>query len=561
MYYAISIGPLLLVRHWIIAKLENLMKNPLSKFLLFDERSDGIYVKATAQGIEAFDFDQCIRELEEAMVTNYDPVKIQDAVSRGRGQFEKIGPPFRYYNPEWDHHIDTFISPLKATVIIKSDCAQAGLTPDVDSIKFHLKRKNVVYGIKSDRLKKLVDEAKLDVEETVAEGDPPVCGVDAIVTIQLNTIPSEKPKILRDGRVDFRSIETFIPVELGQCIAKKIPATPGKAGKSVMGEYIATTPGKDRVLPQGLNTLISQDGLCLVAGKSGKIYEEHGLYHIQELMEIFGDVDYSIGNIKFGGDVLIHGNVLPGFIIEADGNITVRGEVEAAKIISRKGYITIEKGVIGKGCTTISGYLGIHLSFAQEAVITTTGPLSVDKFLLHCTCSCPILETTTVPASIVGKSIQISDHINVYQLGNENSVATEIQLIDKNKNSAQNKLKTLVSLEAAIKEKLDQILKQLRSKTAILKKAAFVTIQQKQDMEKLALLHDDMRSKLVYVQKNIEDMKFFINSTVKYDGYIQINGGIFPGVTLDLYGIKTPIIDRMSNKKFSVSDNVVLTEK
>lgn len=75
-------------------------------------------------------------------------------------------------------------------LVIKSDCVQAGLTPDADSIKFHLKRKKVVYGIKTDLILKLIGESKLDHEETVAEGDPSVCGVDATVIVQLNTIPS-----------------------------------------------------------------------------------------------------------------------------------------------------------------------------------------------------------------------------------------------------------------------------------------------------------------------------------------------------------------------------------
>jgi uncharacterized protein len=538
------------------------MKNPLSKFLPVEERSDGVYIKASSsQGLNGFNFDQCIRDLEAAMVANYDPVKIKDVISRGRGLFEKIGPPFKYYNPEWDRYIETFISPLKATLVIKSSCVQAGLTPEADLIGFHLKLKKVVYGIKWDRILKLVAESKPDVEETVAEGDPPVCGVDAIVSVQLSTLPSQKPKVLHDGRVDFRSIETFVPITQGQCIAKKIPATPGVAGKSVMGGEIAAMPGKDLAMPQGLNTSITYDGLCLVAVKTGKIYEENGLYHVQELMEIPGNVDYSIGNIKFGGDVLIRGNILPGFIVESDGNITVKGEVEAAKIISRKGYVTIEKGVIGKGCTGISGYLGVHVSFAQEAVIDTTGPLFVDKFLLHCNCSCSILETTGVPASIVGKTIRINDHINVFQLGNESAVATEIQLIDKKRKLTQEKLKNLVALETNIKDKLDQIGKQLRSKTAMLKKAEFVTIQQKQDIEKLALLHDDMRSKLAYVQKNIEDVKFILNSKAVYDGYIKVNGGIFPGVVLDFYGIKRNITTHMSDKKFVVTDNAVLTKE
>jgi uncharacterized protein len=537
------------------------MKNPLSKFLPVEDRDDGLYVKASSLGRDDFNFDQCFRDIEAAMVTNCDLLKIRDVISRRRGLFEKIGPQFKYYNPEWDKYIETYISPLKATLIIKSDCLKAGLTPDADSIRFHLKRKKVVYGIKSERVLKLIAESKLDVEETVAEGDPPVYGVDATVTVQLNMLPSQKPKVLCDGRVDFRTIETFVPITQGQCIAKKIPATPGKPGRSITGEEIAATQGRDMALPQGLNTSITEDGLCLVAAKTGKIFEEHGLYHIQELMEIFGDVDYSIGNIKFGGDVLIHGNVLPGFIVESDGNIVVKGEVEAAKVISRKGYVIVEKGVIGKGCTKISGYLGVHISFAQEAVIDTNGPLSVEKYLLHCTSSCSILEAASAPASIVGKIIQINDYSNIYQLGNESAVTTEICLIDKKKNIAENKLKTLVDLEISIKYKVDQILKQLRSKTAMLKKAPFVTVQQKQDIEKLALLHDDMRSKLAYVQKNVEDMKLLVKSTAIYDGFINVSGGIYPGVMLDMYGIKTPITQRMGKKKFVVADNAVLTKE
>lgn len=185
----------------------------------------------------------------------------------------------------------------------------------------------------------------------------------------------------------------------------------------------------------------------------------------------------------------------------------------------------------------------------------------MEKFLLHCTCSCAILEATSVHASIVGKTIQISDHIDVYELGNESCIPTVIQLIDKKKNLARNKQKTLVDLEATIKDKLDQIGKQLRSKAAIMKKAPFVTVQQKQEIEKLALLHDDMRSKLVYVQKNIEDLKFLVNSKAVYDGYIKVNSGIFPSVMLDLYGIKMPISKRMSNKKFVVAGNAVQTKE
>lgn len=59
-----------------------MMKNPLSKYFPTEERIDGIYIKVTPQGLYGFDFDQCIIGLDAAMVTNYDPIKIKDVISR-----------------------------------------------------------------------------------------------------------------------------------------------------------------------------------------------------------------------------------------------------------------------------------------------------------------------------------------------------------------------------------------------------------------------------------------------------------------------------------------------
>ena len=105
------------------------------------------------------------------------------------------------------------------------------------------------------------------------------------------------------------------------------------------------------------------------------MFFENSLLTVAELLHVNKDVDFSVGNIKYTGDVLIGGSVRPGFSIEAEGSIHIKGEVESATVTSRAGQVTIDKGVVGKGDTNISAKQGVTISFAQDAHLHTEGAL------------------------------------------------------------------------------------------------------------------------------------------------------------------------------------------
>jgi uncharacterized protein (DUF342 family) len=240
---------------------------------------------------------------------------------------------------------------------------------------------------------------------------------------------------------------------------------------AVNGEAIPPNPGVDVVLPGGKNTDADEDGMKLTAARSGIIYQECGVLHIVEVLHINSNVDFSVGNVKYSGDVFIKGNVLPGFTVEADGLIHIQGEVESARIISRNSTVVVEKGIHGKGETTISAKKGIQVTFAQNTTFLTEGPIFVRQYLLHCSCICENLEANAPGAQIIGGEVRAEKYILARQIGNETVSSTKLYLFDKKKNALEDKVKELGVLESKLKSELEPIERQLRTKASLLKKA------------------------------------------------------------------------------------------
>jgi uncharacterized protein (DUF342 family) len=74
---------------------------------------------------------------------------------------------------------------------------------------------------------------------------------------------------------------------------------------------------------------------------NGFVYRLGNLICVSSIYIAEGGVNFKTGNIDYDGDVLVRGDVLPGFTVSADGNINIEGAVEAATITSRNGSIVV----------------------------------------------------------------------------------------------------------------------------------------------------------------------------------------------------------------------------
>jgi len=166
-------------------------------------------------------------------------------------------------------------------------------------------------------------------EIVVARGRPPQNGADGEVTYCFSTgLAAGKED--EAGRMDYRERGLVNNVDAGAVLATVRPAGEGVPGLSVRGREIRPGPGRPALLPRaGHNVEMAADGLSYVATIEGNAsLTRGGTLQVSPELVIGGDLDFAAGNIDFGGNVTINGNVKSGFAVRAGGDISVRGDVE-----------------------------------------------------------------------------------------------------------------------------------------------------------------------------------------------------------------------------------------
>lgn len=538
-------------------------KNPLSDLIPVEERADGVYCKIEAKDKDRITPGRLIGALDNASppVINYDAAKIEEVFARAAGVFESIGGPFEYYDPLIEQYAQIFITREKATLFLAVTAKSAGLAMSERQLGHFLKLKGVRHGIDREQLKRICDENMYNSQVEVAHAIPPVPGKDAQVEFQIAIAPDAKPLLKEDGRVDYREIQSFVSVVAQQVIAKKVPPVPGVPGTTVSGDPIPASEGKDVALPSGRNTELSADGSQLIASKSGIIHQEGATVNIIEMLDIRGDVDFKIGNIKYRGDVLVRGSVMPGFIIEAEGSVHIKGSVESARIISRTGDVCIEHGVFGKGDTFICAKKGVTLAFAQEANLAAEGAVTVHKYLLNCDCTCLSLQAKDNNGTIIGGHIKAEKFVAVGQLGSDKGMKTKITLFDKERAVLLDKLKEVTDLEIKVVGQKEVIGRQLKTKSSQLSRYSGEEFDNElNDMKKWIDAYNTVNSKIIYVREKIGEINKEIENMERKDpdGFVKVAKNAFPGTELDLYGMPYRISGIMTNTTFRVIKSEVV---
>lgn len=160
----------------------------------------------------------------------------------------------------------------------------------------------------------------------------------------------------------------YLTAAAGQKIARVIPAIIGKDGTDVFGKTIVRGGrSKTSTYQLGANVTVDQAGIVLAA-ISGAVRHEHGKLWIEPILEVPGDVDFSVGNIDFGGDVHIRGSVLDLFHVKTHGTIHIHGSVEAAEIHAGTNLI-VDGAIVGKDKGHCSAGGDISLKHATNAII------------------------------------------------------------------------------------------------------------------------------------------------------------------------------------------------
>lgn len=392
-----------------------------------------------------------------------------------------------------------------------------------------LDSQRVVFGIKEDIISYLVESPLYNEAFCVAEGIAPQNGKNGLITYHFDTDVNKTPTLMEDGRINYRELNLIQSVKEGQVLCSLVPPVKGVEGKTIKGRVISAVNGKPAVLPRGKNVAISEDGQSLVATTAGEVeYLDAMKVSVYTNHEVPADVDNSTGNVSFVGSVIIKGNVLSGFSVEAGGNVEVFGVVEGATI-KAGGNIILRRGMQGMGKGTLIAGGDIVARYIEYSSIEASNNIQAEA-IMHSNVKCGNkLELTGNKGLLVGGTCKVGNIVVAKVIGSHMATITDVEVgVDPSvRERYKNAREEIVSMESDIK-KADQAITILRKM-----ESAGVLTPDKQE-----ILTKSVRTK-VYLSTKIQEVKQEISILDEKlqqegNGKIRALSFIYPGVKVSI---------------------------
>lgn len=283
-----------------------------------------------------------------------------------------------------DETIEVMISADKMYGIISFTSPEGeGQVLGEEAVRKAIEKAGIIKGLDESKLQQVITEHEYSYKYIIASGKEAVEGKPEELQFHFDKegLRVLRPKINEDGTVDLRNLEAVKNVKKGQVLVTKDPGDEGEPGYNVLGDIIKVKPQKKVRMPHGKNTKLLPDGLTLVADVDGKLeYDGHNVY-INTVYYIMGNLDASIGNVDFIGDVVVYGDVYSGFKICAGGSVQVRGTVEDAIIVAEEDII-LERGIQGTLKSKLVAGRNIIAKFIQNATVEAGCDVEAE-FCLH----------------------------------------------------------------------------------------------------------------------------------------------------------------------------------
>lgn len=267
----------------------------------------------------------------------------------------------------------------------------------------------------------------------VASGEPPQVGRDGRLEFEEGFDPDamgeadagETDNSDTDAAVDFYNHCVFCLVKQGAIIGRVIPPVHGSSGKNVFGDRVNVYKGRPVALQLDDSIELQPDGR-LVARCAGMLEHVGKNLRVRTDLEIPDYVDFSTGNIVFGGDVVINKGVRDCFIVDTIGSVTVHGLVEAATI--RTGGDAFLKGGMAareKGSVHIRGNLEARYLNNVEGEIGKA--LIVKKEIINCRLQVKG-DVASDRAVLTGGRLTVGGKTELGEIGSESGVPTELAM-------------------------------------------------------------------------------------------------------------------------------------
>lgn len=434
---------------------------------------------------------------------------------------------------------------LAASIILPMPAAHEVRSPMSTAVLLNtLKDAGVIFGIDQEKVARLAESPVYDREIVVANGSPAVEGTPGYFQYNFDLTQNRKPTIREDGSTDYMNIKVIEVVHEGQVIVNYVPAVMGSRGMTVKGVVIEPKLVRDLPPLNGRGFTRSDDGLTYTASIDGKIDVNGNRILISPIWEIDGDVDITMGNIDFNGDVIIHGGVSDGAIIRAGGNITIHGLVENCEIHGGKDVFLLS-GLKGGEKTILEVGGSLTAQFMEYAYITCKGDIIAD-YIFNSKVFCDgFINLNGNKAAIIGGYTTAVRGIDVNEVGNDFGTVTTLAA-----GVTTERLIEYDNLYRRVNTLNDNVSKIKRGLEEFERLGIEHGIDYKEDPRRLQLLRVKIRDEALILeeQAKLEKMKAVIDNGG--DATIRVFKKSYPGVTIIIDDHKVEVKDVQSRVEY-----------
>ena len=291
---------------------------------------------------------------------------------------------------------------------------------DLEEILTFLGNNGVKVGINTSRVSAMIKKEIYNHDQKVAEGTPPVPGVDGYYEFFFEVTGTGKkhPRIRPDGSVDYTSVNLIECVQAGDKLAVYHPAVKEKAGMSVKGRAIPGKRAKELPPLRTTGCTYVEEEMAYYADIEGRVEASKSKLSVTGVQEFKKDIDIVFGNINFNGDVIIRGDVSEGVSVKATRSITIEG-VFHGDYIEAGEDIVIKGGVLGSNGTRIVGKGDVLADFMEYADVEADGEVAANYILDSKVVSKAVVHATGEKGSIVGGDVYGMRGVEAKFLGND----------------------------------------------------------------------------------------------------------------------------------------------
>ncbi len=248
------------------------------------------------------------------------------------------------------------ISSDKMTVQLDMSRFQSDENIHDEDIKAALEQKNIPWTTSvQERVQEIIENLQNpdlnDHKPVLIQATPPIDGENGRFEWSGSCDPDKVGAFCEQqdqaGRASFYDRSGVTLIAKDDIIGTLHPPTEGEPGKDVFGDSVEPKPGAEYKVEPGKNVELQPDGQTFIALCDGEPKLQGKKLLVEPVITVKSDVDFSTGNINYGGDVHINGDIKDLFEVKAGGDIHVGGTIEAATI-ECQGNLTIRRGISGK---------------------------------------------------------------------------------------------------------------------------------------------------------------------------------------------------------------------